>query len=417
VLRHALLRRDRHRRDRWRRDVRERSGPDARVRIRREVRRSRGRVRLRPAPRDGLDGKSPRAHSSRSAAHLQSRLLHVGRAAGRASGGLRRAREPVLLARPARSRPDVGRDDRRGECRSGPDDGMSAATSMVCSGCGYVAPPLERRPFRRPHAGSDEADHVLRRQLVPHPGLREAFFDDEPDPFIRYRRLMHSWNTAQLSGIRDADYIACIRRLEERIVEIDQTSFHVTPLLHEGALWIKDDTGNVSGSHKGRHLMGLMIWLELFDRDDRALAIASCGNAALAAAVVARAARRRLEVFVPADASAAVVERLEELGAHVTRCARRQGETGDPSYLRFREAIAAGALPFTCQGNENGLVIEGGQTLGGEMVSQLSSSGATLDRLFIQTGGGALASACIAAFENALALRLIDRLPRIHAVQ
>src|SRR5581483_4810653 len=229
--------------------------------------------------------------------------------------------------------------------------------------------------------------------------------------------LMHSWNTAQLSGIRDADYIACIRRLEERIVEIDQTSFHVTPLLHEGALWIKDDTGNVSGSHKGRHLMGLMIWLELFDRDDRALAIASCGNAALAAAVVARAARRRLEVFVPADASAAVVERLEELGAHVTRCARRQGETGDPSYLRFREAIAAGALPFTCQGNENGLVIEGGQTLGWEMVSQLSSSGATLDRLFIQTGGGALASACIAAFENALALRLIDRLPRIHAVQ
>jgi threonine synthase len=41
----------------------------------------------------------------------------------------------------------------------------------------------------------------------------------------------------------------------------------------------------------------------------------------------------------------------------------------------------------------------------------------TLDRLFVQVGGGALASACIAAFEEAHALGVIERLPRIHAVQ
>ena len=40
------------------------------------------------------------------------------------------------------------------------------------------------------------------------------------------------------------------------------------------------------------------------------LAIASCGNAALAAAVVARAADRRLRVFIPPDADPAVVARL-----------------------------------------------------------------------------------------------------------
>ena len=107
------------------------------------------------------------------------------------------------------------------------------------------------------------------------------------------------------------------------------------------------------------------------------------------------------------------MKRLVDLGAHVTRCARERGVPGDPAYLRFREAVAGGALPFTCQGNENGLVIEGGETLGWEIASQLASSGATVDRLFVQTGGGALGSACIEARDCGV----IPRMPRIHAVQ
>ena len=62
-------------------------------------------------------------------------------------------------------------------------------------------------------------------------------------------------------------------------------------------------------------------------------------------------------------------------------------------------------------------MIEGGETLGWELVSQLVARGVPLDRLFVQVGGGALASACIAAFEEAHALGVIERLPRIHAVQ
>ena len=61
-------------------------------------------------------------------------------------------------------------------------------------------------------------------------------------------------------------------------------------------MWVKDETGNVSGSHKGRHLMGVLIQLAVIERlglarpgRRRDLAIASCGNAALAAAVVAGA--------------------------------------------------------------------------------------------------------------------------------
>src|SRR5438270_636001 len=47
----------------------------------------------------------------------------------------------------------------------------------------------------------------------------------------------------------------------------------------------------------------------------------------------------------------------------------------------------------------------------------LASEGATLDRLFIQVGGAALASAVIASFVEAQRLGAIERLPRFHTVQ
>jgi len=99
------------------------------------------------------------------------------------------------------------------------------------------------------------------------------------------------------------------------------------------------------------------------------------------------------------------------------QCPRTPGETGDPSVRRLREAIAAGAIPFTCQGNENGLVIEGGETLGYEIVSGLARQGRTLDRLIVQVGGGALASSCAQAFAEASSLGAIKRQPRLDTVQ
>ena len=266
------------------------------------------------------------------------------------------------------------------------------ATQIVCSGCGWTAPPLDPRPFRCPNGG-DDVDHILKRSIVLDDSMRRAFFDNEPNPFIRYRRLTHAWHTAMAIGMTDAEFIDLVQRLPP---------FRVTPFEQHGDFWIKDETSNLTGSHKGRHLMGVMIWLEVASRIDPALktatlAIASCGNAARAAAAIASAAGRKLDPFVPDD----------------PRCARRPGVTGDPCYAALREAVANGAVPFTCQGNENGLVIEGGQTLGWEMVSQHPA----IDRIFVQVGGGALASAVIAAFEEAHALGLVKRMPRMYAVQ
>jgi threonine dehydratase len=179
-------------------------------------------------------------------------------------------------------------------------------------------------------------------------------------------------------------------------------------------------------------MMGLLVHLDVVERvglagdaagrsraryDARRLVIASCGNAALAAAVVAQAGGRPLEVFVPAWADAALMARLERLGARLTVCPRDEGIPGDPTYRRLQQAIRDGALPFTCQGPDNGLAIEGGMTIGYEIASVLAADGGRLDRLVIQVGGGALASGCIQGLRNAVALGAMPRLPRVHAVQ
>jgi threonine synthase len=168
--------------------------------------------------------------------------------------------------------------------------------------------------------------------------------------------------------------------------------------------------------------MGLAILGEVHARTGIApasgrLAIASCGNAALAAAVVARATGRGLDVFIPPDANARVVAELGRFGATVHVCPRAPGVKGDPCYHAFRAAVAAGALPFCCQGSDNGLTIEGGETLAWEMASDLARARKSLDRLFVQVGGGALASACIQGLREAASLGVDVAMPRIHPVQ
>src|SRR3954452_21288324 len=78
-------------------------------------------------------------------------------------------------------------------------------TTIVCHGCGYVAPPLEPRPFRCPHAG-DGVDHVLVRRLDG--ASADAFFDREPNPFVRFRRFTHAWHTAMAIGMSDREFVA-----------------------------------------------------------------------------------------------------------------------------------------------------------------------------------------------------------------
>jgi len=322
----------------------------------------------------------------------------------------------------------------------------SPASTICCSGCGYVTDPDDPCPFRCPLAGTDDTDHVLTRVLAP--GARFPS-GGELNPFVRYRALMYPYHVALARGLSDADYRHLVASLDASVAAVGGHGFRVTPFFRSrelseslafsaaGGVWVKDETRGVAGSHKGRHLMGVLIHLAVMEasgllgpasrgsrpgRPSRPnLAIASCGNAALAAAVLARAGGWRLTVFVPPGADAGTVGRLRELAADVVVCPRERDVPGDPAYLRLRGELARGALPFTTQGTENGLAIEGGKTLGYELVTDLAGSaggpGGGLDHLIIQVGGGALASSCIQALREAVELGELGQLPRIHTVQ
>ncbi len=303
---------------------------------------------------------------------------------------------------------------------------------MVCRGCGTTLEALEPYPFACPHR-DDGADHVVHRVLDAETLVFPGGTGDA-NPFIRFRTLLHAHHLAIAGGLGDDAFVELVSDLDDAVAKVDGRGFLTTPLRHEpglaeaagllGPLLVKDETGNVAGSHKGRHLFGLLVHLQVAERiglidagDRRPLAIASCGNAALAAAVVAAAGERELHVFVPTDADPSVVERLAALGATVSVCERQESTSGDPTYRAMRAAIAAGALPFTCQGNENGLAIEGGETLGYEVVADLVASDTPLDHVVVQVGGGALASAVAASFAEAATFGVIERPPRFHTVQ
>ena len=186
---------------------------------------------------------------------------------------------------------------------------------------------------------------------------------DQPNPYVHYRRMLWSWHRAMAAGWTDDDFIEMVRTIDAAVATVDDAGFVRTPgrwaegLAGTGAparVFAKDETANVGGSHKARHLMGLLLHLgvDAVDGDAR-LAISSCGNAALGAATVARAAGRPIDVFIPTWADPSIVAILDRLDATIHVCERRDGEAGDPCMLRFQEAVAGGALAFGVQATEN----------------------------------------------------------------
>ena len=249
--------------------------------------------------------------------------------------------------------------------------------------------------------------------MIESDGTGAEFVPDESDnPFVAFRRML-AWDAfAASTGMSDDDRRSFIERADDLVASVAGTGFRFTPVAREsklsdelgfvagGGVWVKDETHNVAGSHKARHLFTELLHLLLAESRGLApwtpasrpeLAIASCGNAAIAASTLAAAVRWPIRVFVPQSADGVVVDTLTSLGATIERCPRRDNDPpGDPCVLRFRERVAAGAVPFGVQGTENAWCLDGGRVIGWEFVHQLGRD--ALTHMVIQVGGGAFAA-------------------------
>jgi threonine synthase len=285
-----------------------------------------------------------------------------------------------------------------------------------------------------PHQQNGE-EHILTKKLTARADLVQM-----------KRRILNSWQQKERQTFKlfqplmasaclgnEVDFRSTLRRLDRQLLRWEKNTFQVTPmqvneslsraLNWQGGLWIKDETGNIAGSHKGRHLMGTLLYLEALrhlnqNGNKHVLAIYSCGNAALGASAVARAGEYELHTFVPEDIEPRIADKIQARGAVVEKIARSGGGRGDPCYLAFKDAVDhRGWLPFSCAGNDNWSHIEGGQSMGWETVLQLRDAGVKASAVVLQVGGGAMGRAIVEAWEDMRQLDLVEALPRFYACQ
>jgi threonine synthase len=283
-----------------------------------------------------------------------------------------------------------------------------------CAVCGTTVDIATPFAWRCPQARPDDRHHVLHPVESPAGahggGVPDSQLDsDDPNPYVRFGRRLAWWSFARSNGL---DVHTCLALTREVADGFEITPYAVSPVISDEfgvEVWVKDETIGVAGSHKARHLVTIMLHLRAAEElgmlaERPPLAIASCGNAALAAATLAWRAGWPIQVFVPEWMDDSFGTRLDELGAEVHRCPRRSGDApGDPAVHRFREAVAGGAIPFSVQGPENAYCLDGGRTLGWEIAAV-----SLPDSVFVQVGGGAFASCAGAALGSSVRLYAVQ---------
>ena len=297
---------------------------------------------------------------------------------------------------------------------------------LKCIGCGAGYDLAGPHPiYYCKNFDKDDANHILEKFLSYDDAVK-IDAQNIVNPYLKYKDFFFSYHLAKLLNV---DFDQIVKDIDVGLKKIGEPGFVETPIeiienskFLDGKLIIKDETINVAGSHKARHLMGNILYLGVLVKagvlkGKPRLAVYSCGNAALGAAAVARAAGYDLDVFIPPGVNPVVTDVLTKYDANIVVCPRVKGEAGDPCYNRFQEALNSSAVPFSCSGVDNWSNIEGGQTLCLELMSQLRNKKVALDSIVIQVGGGALASSAIKTLEELYAFDLIENIPRIYTVQ
>jgi len=170
-------------------------------------------------------------------------------------------------------------------------------------------------------------------------------------------------------------------------------------------LWLKDDTRNPSASLKDRaSIIAVML------AEGQTVACASTGNAASSLAVQAAAAGLPCYIFVPHNAPRAKIIQLLMCGATVFAV---QGSYDDAFDMCIEACDTFGW--YNRNTGYNPYLVEGKKTVGLEIAEQLGWQ--VPDTVLVPTGDGCIISGVYRGFEDFYRLGLIERIPRLIAVQ
>jgi threonine synthase len=173
-------------------------------------------------------------------------------------------------------------------------------------------------------------------------------------------------------------------------------------------LWIKDDSRNPSGSTKDR--ASLLVVAKALEYGRSTVATASTGNAATALGAVAAVAGLNAVVFVPASAPEAKIIQILSYGATVLRV--------DGTYDDCFELCLEACERFGWYNRNTALnpfTVEGKKTASLEIAMDLVPE--RPDVVLVPTGDGVIISGVAKGFADLERSGLIERRPRLIAVQ
>ena len=222
---------------------------------------------------------------------------------------------------------------------------------------------------------------------------RVTLMNDHDSTFLRYRALLP---------------------LSYSLMEIPALAIGGTPLYpvkrlrsHLGMrdLWLKDDSRNPSASLKDRASI-----IAVMQANGRTLACASTGNAASSLAVQAASVGLPCYIFVPYNAPRAKIVQLLMCGATVFAV---QGSYDDAFDLCIEACNSFGW--YNRNTGYNPYLVEGKKTVGLEIAEQMQWQ--VPESVLVPTGDGCIISGVYRGFEDFYRLGMIDRIPRMIAVQ
>lgn len=188
--------------------------------------------------------------------------------------------------------------------------------------------------------------------------------------------------------ITEADVQAAAERVSSRVRRVTVAPADPGTIPHASVLLAYEFMQH-GGSFKARGALNLTLHHQQNGTmPAEGVAIASGGNAAIAAAWAGRAAGTRVTVFVPETAPAVKVEKLRALGADV----RLRGAVyADALEASIQHAEATGAL--LSHAYDNPLIAAGAGTCAAEIREQIPD----IDTVMVAVGGGGLFSGTAAA--------------------
>ena len=272
---------------------------------------------------------------------------------------------------------------------------MSYVKKLKCLLCGTEYDPAEVK-YTCPKCGSD--------------GILEVIYDYEEikkhfsKESLKNNKNYTMWRYLPLLPVDDPEKIGPLK--------VGWTPLYTADRIREDLgmpnLWIKDDGRNPTASLKDR--ASAIAVAKARELGEEAITCASTGNAASSLAGAAASVGVKTYIFVPKTAPKAKIAQLLVFGATVFAVNGTYDEAFDLS-IKATEVFGW----YNRNTAFNPYMVEGKKTVALEIIEQMNFE--VPDYVFVSVGDGCIISGVAKGYKDMLALGLIDKMPKLVAVQ